>query len=114
MSLPKKANGSTDPHRDPTSIGNLAIQKGYATQDQVSVALKKQEERQPLGRILVEQLVLTNAQLEELLMDQEVLRKKLSPVKAAKLIKKKRREKMREVSGLLKDVAFSLNALAKS
>lgn len=112
MPLPK-VNGS-DPRRDPLSIGNLAISKGYATQEQVQQALEKQERRMPIGEILVEDKVLTHAQLEELLLEQEIAKKKLSPKKAAKLVQEKRREKMREVSHSLRDVASSLTLLAKT
>jgi len=113
MSLLNRVNGS-DPRQDPTSIGNLAVSKGYSTLSQVVEALDKQEERLPLGELLVEAGALTHAQLEELLLEQEIIRKRLSPKKAAKLTQQRRREKMREVSAGLKDVASSLTLLAKS
>ena len=115
MPLFRKVNGNQkDPFRDPTSIGNLAIAWGYATAEQVAGALKKQEERLPLGKILVEQGVLTEVQLSELLIEQTVKRKKLKPQQVANLWKEHRRKKMREVTEGLRDVAVSLTALAKT
>ena len=115
MPLFRRVNGSQkDPHRDPTSIGNLAIAKGYATRAQVACAIQRQEERLPLGAILVEQGVLTEVQLDELLIEQEIRRKKLKPREASNLWKEHRRKKMREVSGALHDVAFALNLAVKN
>lgn len=110
----KRVNGFLDPRNDPTSIGNLAVSKGYATLEQVAAAAKKQEERTPLGEILVEQGVLTHQQLEELLLDQEIKRRGLSDYEAGQLIQKRRREKMREVTTSLHDVAGSIMALTKA
>ena len=113
MTLPKKVNGTSDPYQDPTSIGNLAIEKGFATRVQVLNALRKQEVRVPLGEILVEDGVLTHGQLESLLIDQEILRGRFNRKKAAQFIRDKKREKMREVSEGLRDFANSLSLIAK-
>jgi hypothetical protein len=113
--LNRKMNGhAKDPYRDPTSIGNLAVLRGYATFEQVAAALKKQEERQPIGKILVEQGVLTEVQLEELLIEQEIKRKRLNTREAAKLWSEFRHDKMREVTKGLRDVTASLTLLAKT
>jgi len=112
--LNRKVNGhAKDPYRDPTSIGNLAILKGYATPEQVATALKKQEERLPIGKILVEQGVLTDVQLDELLIEQKIKRRKLNTREASKLWADFRRSKMREVTSSLRDVALSLHMVAK-
>jgi len=103
-----------DPYRDPTSIGNLAIAKGYATPAQVATAIQRQEERLPLGAILVEQGVLTELQLDELLIEQEIERRGLRPLEASNLWKEHRRGRMREVSGALHDVAFALDLAVKN
>ena len=108
--LHRKVNGrAKDPYLDPTSIGNLAIQKGYATLEQVSAAIKKQEERQPLGVILMEQGVITESQLDELLIEQEIKRRKLKPREASKLWTEYRRSKMREVAGSFRNVSVAIN-----
>jgi hypothetical protein len=114
MSISKVNGSSKDPYKDPTSIGNLAIAKGYATREQVADALRKQEERLPLGKILLEQGVLTEPQLDELLIEQEIKRKKLKPKEVSNLWKEHRRRRMREVSGALHDVAFALNLAVKN
>jgi hypothetical protein len=112
--LNRKVNGyDKDPYRDPTSIGNLAILKGYATPEQVAVALRRQE-RLPIGKILIEQGVLTEAQLEELLIEQEIKRRKLGTREASKLWAHFRRGKMREVSNGLHDVAAALHLAVKT
>lgn len=113
MTLPKKVNGTPDPYHDPTSIGNLAVQKGYATRAQVLTALKSQEERLPLGEILVEQGILTAGQLEDLLMEQEIMRQGMTAKQAAKFVKSRRREKMKELACHIRHVTESL-ALAKT
>lgn len=107
MSTGKNA-GKLDPRQDPLSIGNLAIQKGYATQEQVQSAVKKQEARLPIGEILIEDGVLTSAQLEELLIEQEVLRSHLDDKAAGNFIRKRRQEKIKEVTKSLRAVATSL------
>jgi hypothetical protein len=111
--LHKKVNGR-DPYQDPTSIGNLAIQKGYATQEQVTAAIQRQEERLPLGKILVEQGVLTEVQLDELLIEQEVKRRHLNARQASKLWSELRRSKMREVTQSFRAVSASLATLVKT
>jgi len=109
----KRVNGS-NPRNDPTSIGNLAVARGYATKEQVAAAVQKQEERTPLGEILVEQGVITHQQLEDLLIEQEITRQHLTDYDASRLIRDRRREKMREVSTSLRDVAVSITALTKA
>ena len=107
-------NGSKkDPKSDPSSIGNLAIQKGYATEDQVRAAVERQETRLPLGQILVEQGVLTPAQLEELLIEQEVIRQKMSDRDAAKFFHARKLQKMQEVTESLHGAAQTLNFAVK-
>ena len=109
-----KAYEPLDPSQDPSSIGNLAIRKGYATRQQVIAAAQKQEERQPLGQILIEAGVLTSVQLEELLIEQEIERRHMNERQESKLIRKKKREKLSEVTRGLHDVAASLQLAAKS
>lgn len=107
-------NGSKkDPKTDPTSIGNLAIAKGYATEDQVRQAVEFQETKMPLGEILVERGILTESQLEELLLDQEVMRQRMTDLEASKFFFSRKREKMQEVTHGLQDVAQTLSCVAK-
>lgn len=125
-----------DPACDPASIGNLAIRKRYATQEQVTDALKMQEAQAPLGdalvkqgvvtaeqveeiqksqvplgAILVAQGVLTKGQLEELLHLQEVERER-SESKKTKLHLRRQKAKIREVAESLEETACECRVFA--
>lgn len=63
-----------DPFVDPFSIGNLAISQGYATAEQIAEAVREQQERLPLGEILISRKILTTDQLDSLLHIQRVER----------------------------------------
>jgi hypothetical protein len=102
-----------DPRKDPMSIGCLAIAKGYATYEQVEAAVKKQEERHPLGEILVEQGVLTIFQLDELLIEQEIARQNLSPKVAAKIWHDYKIKQMRETTKIALDFSGVMRAAHK-
>ena len=104
---------SMTPYTDPTSIGNLAIEKGYATKEQVDLAVKKQEERQPLGMILVEQGILTEVQLAELLIDQESRRGRLGPTQVSALWRDQKRKKVIEVMGAFHGLSAALHEVSK-
>jgi len=109
-----KSKQIVDPRADPTSIGNIAIQRGYATPMQVAYALKKQEERQPLGMLLLlEQGVITEMQLEELLVEQEATRRRLSSRKVSQLWVAHKRQKMKEVANGIKETALALRYASK-
>lgn len=59
---------------DPYSLGNLALKRGYITEEDLEAALSIQRERLQLGQLLVELKKLTPEQLEELLLEQKILR----------------------------------------
>lgn len=105
MGLYKRKN----PYTDPLSIGNLAIQRGYATKEQVLAAVKEQETRLPLGEILIEHGVLTILQLEELLMEQDIRRQGMNEYEIFKYIKKKRHERMKDVISGLRVLTTSIH-----
>jgi hypothetical protein len=62
------------PEDDPTSIGNLAIERGYITSQDLLEAVMVQQKRLPLGEILVEMGKLTKDQLRDLIFEQQVRR----------------------------------------
>jgi len=62
---------SPDPSNDPDSFGNIAIELGMITKEQLAKAIRIQEKKLPLGEILVEIGVLTETQREEILIEQE-------------------------------------------
>jgi hypothetical protein len=70
----RKTKKETPPKEDPSSIGNIALELGYITQEELNAAVGVQQQRLPLGRILVDMGKLTETQLEELLFEQRVRR----------------------------------------
>jgi hypothetical protein len=114
MAFFKKKCPVLDPREDPYSIGNLAISKGYATQEQVSEALRKQETRLPLGVIMLEGGMITEAQLENLLNEQEIARRRMSNKEAIKFLKLKKKKHSEEVSNELKLLAASMGHASRN
>lgn len=105
-------NGLEFPFRDPTSIGNLAIVKGYATKWQILEALADQKTRTPLiDKILLEHEILTEDQLEELLHMQAVKRSK-SPSEITCMELKRMRTKAREATASLQETTCAMQAFA--
>ena len=102
----KKANvkPDVDPFYDPLSIGNLAISRGYATPEDIQFALQKQEIRQPLGRILVEENIITDIQLGELLHEQEVLKLEKDRNKVTRVILLHQRRRIKDMSRAIQDL----------
>lgn len=72
--LPSRMDPFVEAERDPYSLGNLALERGYITKDDLEAALKIQKERLQIGQLLVEMKKLTEDQLEELLLEQKILR----------------------------------------
>lgn len=100
-----------DPFNDPFSIGNLAISHGYATQDQIAEAVREQQERLPLGQILMSRNIITADQLEELLHIQDVARaKSQSEVSLLELDRQERKAK--EATHSLQNVTAAIQRFA--
>jgi hypothetical protein len=107
-----------DAKNDPHSMGNLAIEKGYITEEDLREALKVQKERLKLGDILVEMGKLTFSQRDELLMEQSILRGEVSDkkilLKYETTRKRNRLEQMKqkfsEARGDAKEVTASITA----
>lgn len=100
-----------DPFVDPFSIGNLAISQGYATAEQISDALREQQERLPLGEILVSSAVITVDQLDELLHLQDISRAK-SPSEVTILELERQERKARETTLSLNNMTAAVNRFA--
>ena len=105
-----KVNGKHDPYVDPASIGNLAIMKGWATQEDVTRALAKQETRVPLGELLVEDKVLTRDQLEDLLFEQDLLRAPIKESTQTKRRLQRQRGKLQEATASVGGLAIAMHA----
>jgi ASC-1-like (ASCH) protein len=95
---------SKTPERDPWSIGNLALKRGYITQDDLSEAVRIQKERLPLGEILMEMGKLTKDQLDELLFEQKVLRGEISKGDQIKFERKKLKHQLEALTSNFKEV----------
>lgn len=100
-----------DPFSDPLSIGNLAISQGYATQEQIADAIREQQERLPLGEVLVSRNIITSDQLEELLHIQEVAHAK-SPSEVTILELERQERKAREATASLQNVTAAVHRFA--
>lgn len=100
-----------DPFVDPLSIGNLAISQGYATAEQISDALREQQERLPLGEILVSNDVITSDQLDELLHLQDVARAP-SPSAVTILELERQERKAKETTLSLESMTAAANRFA--
>lgn len=98
------------PETDPSSIGNLAIELGYITLDELRVAVRVQQQRLPLGRILVDMGKLTEEQLDDLLFEQQVRR---GEIKDKTVITQRQRAKMRRKMTQIKDGFKEMGAETK-
>lgn len=73
----KKINALTSPKRDPTSIGNLVVQSGFCTREEFDTFLgefQSLEVGQLLGQFLIAKGVMSEEQLEMLLIRQQTSR----------------------------------------
>ena len=91
---------SHTPRDDSNSIGSLAIELGYITQEELTAAVRVQQQRLPLGRILVEMGKLTEKQLEDLVFELGIRR---GEIKDKDLIRQYRRTKIRDKMTQIKD-----------
>ena len=108
-----RSTKTPDPYTDPLSLGNIAIRMGYATREQVESAVRIQQKRLPIGRILVEENVLTEAQLAEILVEQETVKMRLSATQVSHRWRSYRRKFHQEVVDAFQDVAQALKAATK-
>lgn len=60
-----------DPRQDPLSFGNIALAWGWISESDLDKALGVQEQRKPLGEILVELGVITPIQRDVILAEQD-------------------------------------------
>jgi len=61
-----------NPVIDPDSFGNIALERGWITIEDLQSALQVQEQRRPLGVILVEMGKLDEMQVEEIVCEQQL------------------------------------------
>lgn len=102
------------PQDDVTSIGNLAVSKKAVTKEQLSIALTLQEESFPLGQVMLNHRMISEDQLKDLLLEQKLRRNKFRTHTVTTLYVQRARERIRDVSGLLREVAAVMRAFAAS
>jgi hypothetical protein len=99
------------PRDDETSIGNLAVSRGLVTFEQLEDSLKHQEESLPLGQVMIDHMLISSDQLKDLLLEQKIRRNKHKS-KTAGLYARRTRERIKDVSMLLKEAAAVMRAFA--
>jgi hypothetical protein len=98
-------SSSNGPSADPNSIGNMAVEKGYITSGDLEAAVSIQQERLPLGRILVDMGKLTDDDLNDLLFEQKVRRGEIEDVEIITQHERlKMHRKIREVRSGFKEI----------
>jgi hypothetical protein len=84
---------------DPSSIGNLAIEQGLITQDELEKALEVQRQKIPkLGEIMIEIGMVTEEQRDELLFEQR--RRRGQKISTEELLGFERRKMRHRLEGL--------------
>lgn len=91
---------------DETSIGNILVDMGYVTSDQLNQAIEVQKMQAPVGEILVRMGAITREQLEEALMIQKVNRGEASTREEAQLYRTQKKRLMGEVVSCLKETTL--------
>lgn len=84
------AKQNLSPEEDPSSIGNLAIEKKYITRQDLDDAVKIQNRKAYLGEILLAMGKLTQVQLDELLTDQKIRRGEITDPDEIRLFERSR------------------------
>ena len=103
------------PEEDPNSIGNLAVEKGFITQEDLTRAVTIQKERLPLGEILIDMGKLSRDQLEELLFEQDVRKGNVKDrKKILQFEKKKRHLRIQKMKDGFADVRQDIQKLGDS
>lgn len=101
------------PAEDPDSFGNLAVEKGYITHDDLQEALSVQ--REPIGEVLVRLGKLTEEQLECLLLEQRVRKgEKISADEMRQHERKKLRRRIGAVTNVFQSMGDDARRLASS
>jgi hypothetical protein len=109
--LGRHKNGGEDPMADPSSLGNLAVEMGYITHEELKSAVGVQQERLPLGQILMDMGKLTPPQLEELLFEQKVRR---GEIRDKAILAQYERSRLRKKVGAIKEGFKEMRETTKS
>lgn len=110
----RKETKSTDPEVDRSSLGNLAVELGYCSEDELRRALRIQNERLPLGEILVEIGAIPRDYLDDLLIDQKVQRGEVPRVEVVKHERSKKLKRLRELGQVFKEATSATDAFLEA
>lgn len=101
--------------RDPNSIGNMALAKGWITEEDLREALTVQRERFKLGEILVELGKLSAEQRDELLIEQRLARgEKVTSTELHKFERSKLHNRVKTLKTRFQEVGAEARELAVS
>lgn len=88
---------------DDTSIGNILVELGFVTDDQLKEAVEIQRRANPLGKILVEMGAITDEQLDEALMQQRIKRGEASNREQTLFHRRKKTRLVGEIASTCRD-----------
>ena len=92
------------------SLGNILLELGYITREQLEAAIRIQKSQIRLGVILVEELgAITTEQLEEALLEQEIRKKKNNLRALKKLYSRKQNRLVSEVKNSMTVLAAKVD-----
>jgi hypothetical protein len=99
---------------DPTSLGNILIKKGFATPEQIAQAIDRQLSiAPPLGKILMEMVVITEEQLDDALYEQKRARGETTMRADVERQLARQSQHMQSVTESLGEIAVLSNDLAQ-
>jgi len=105
--MPGNNGNGKPPEDDPSSIGNVLVELGICTQDQVRNAVE--EQKRLLGNVLVDMGVLSHGDLKWALLYQEMVKKKADP----EVVKEFVQQKKRAVASDLRNTSTRLMVLTR-
>lgn len=96
---------------DKNSLGNILLDLGYISSDDLEKAIRIQRSQMKLGQILVRELeVLTEEQLEEALVEQRIRQGKARHRETAAHYSQKKKQLVRQIETGLDKLATTLGA----
>ena len=114
MKMFRKETKSLDPESDKSSLGNLAVELGYCSDEELRRALRIQNERIPLGEILVEIGAISRDYLDDLLVDQKIQRGQVTRLEAMKHERSKKLKRLHELGQVFKEATSATDAFVEA
>lgn len=104
----KRGRSVPCPEEDPNSIGNLAVELRFITEETLKKAIRTQKERMRLGEILLDMKVITSDQLAELLFEQRLRRGEASREEIRKFERIRQQRGLRSLTTHFQEAAESV------